>query len=252
MNAKIAQIEINGIPKYLEEIKKLSVAKPKLWFRGLRRITNALEPSIYRLPFDPSYEKQFLTKFKTRAIPFLESNPSDNYWEWLFLMQHHGVPTRLLDWSESALQALSLAIIFREDKHVGLDAAVWCLDPIKLNDYVKITPEEKLPIPNIIDNQPASQLYSSEYDIEYPIAITGPFNNARIAAQKGMFTLFPLKKVQSLEEKEKADEFLTLFKIKKEDVESIKEQLFLLGVTEASIFPDLDHLAKEIKREFKP
>ena len=53
---------------------------------------------------------------------------------WLTLMQHYGLPTRLLDWSESPLVALYFALSSDEDAKA--DAAVWVLNPMKLNKKV--------------------------------------------------------------------------------------------------------------------
>ena len=110
-------------------------------------------------------------------------------------MQHFGVPTRLLDWSESALIGLAFAVIFREEKHHDKDAVIWCIEPNKLNrDYVKGFKPTEL-IPNITDpTVQGVQKYSDpDIPIDYPVAVFGPQNNERIVAQKGVFTLFPFK-----------------------------------------------------------
>ena len=54
-------------------------------------------------------EKLLLARFQQRSIPFHSRSLADS-WEWLFFMQHYGVPTRLLDWSESPLMALFFAV----------------------------------------------------------------------------------------------------------------------------------------------
>jgi hypothetical protein len=61
--------------------------------------------------------------------------------------------------------------------------------------------------------------------------------------------LFPNSDIFNLEEKDEAHKFLTLLIIKKETIETLKNQLYYLGMTESSIYPDLNHLALEIKRE---
>jgi FRG domain len=95
---------------------------PQLWFRGHGRASWPLEPGWYRYPNakgagDEYYtESTLLENFRLRAPTYLDRLPTSD-WEWLFLMQHYGLPTRLLDWTgiaplnveigEAALPALS-------------------------------------------------------------------------------------------------------------------------------------------------
>src|SRR5215203_2330611 len=70
----------------------------KLWFRG-SKASNTLIPSLYRRPDITSFsdfvdlEAGILTRFKQRSIPY-QTRPIIDDWDYLFLMQHHGVPTR--------------------------------------------------------------------------------------------------------------------------------------------------------------
>lgn len=152
MNTSISVIEITSLEKFLEEVDKLQKSSfEKIWFRGIANHTYGLEPSLYRKATNAIVEKQLLNRFKAKSLPFIDDKSSKSYWEWLFIMQHYGVPTRLLDWSESALIGLAFALIYREDHHIGQDAGLWCLDPIKLNrDFVKGIKLDEL-IPSVTD-----------------------------------------------------------------------------------------------------
>jgi hypothetical protein len=252
MNSGIKIIEVDNFPNFLTEIEKLFIDNKTLWFRGTESVGYTLAPSIYRNGFTPDFESNFQNKFKSRALPFFRNRPVENYWEWLFIMQHHGVPTRLLDWSNSALISLGFALLFRTESFQENDAGLWCLNPEKLNQATRVNLTPNDIIPDIVSNQNAQASYTLDAaaKAEYPIAITGPINNDRIAAQKGVFTLFPNTDVFNLEDKDKADEFLTLIKINKDSIDKLKSQLYYLGITESTIYPDLNNLALEIKREF--
>src|SRR5271168_402136 len=112
------------------------------WFRGQSDSTWALRPSMYR--YSPlkrhirALEDEIRQEFVVRA-PSLGPERPQNAWEWYFLMQHCGTPTRLLDWTESALIALYFAV---KGKMCGCktdacksDAVVWILEPWKLNRF---------------------------------------------------------------------------------------------------------------------
>lgn len=250
MNAEIETITTETFPDFLTVIERISQANSSVWFRGNSNHIYSLSPSIFRGNYEPKYEQSFQTKFKSRALPYLTNRPVENYWEWLFIMQHHGVPTRLLDWSSSALVALGFAIMFRDD--IDTDAAIWCLNPISLNECTRVvlTPEDKIPDISVNSNAQASFKIDAAARADYPIAITGPLNNKRIAAQKGTFTLFPNTDKFNLEDKAEAHNFLTKIVIPNANINSFKNQLYYLGMTESTIYPDLNNLALEIKREF--
>jgi len=105
----------------------------RVWiYRGISdptyRLKTSLERSAEEFAVDladfPAIEKNLMRWFKRRAHHFVPNVPADDDpLEWLALMQDHGAPTRLLDWSFSFLVALYFAI---EKAKAG--CAVWCLD----------------------------------------------------------------------------------------------------------------------------
>lgn len=248
----ITEHQIQTLSDYIR-VTGVIANNEKIWFRGLPDSDHTLQPSLFRAPFKANLETDFFTQFQSRAIPFLSTLPKD-YWEWQFLMQHFGIPTRLLDWTSSGLAALAFAILFREDKltnekHFGKDAAIWCLDPLKLNNTARIGRGNK--IPDISQEKEIQSNYTMGSNLPtYPVAISGPMNNERIVAQKGVFTLFPPSApYNSLDSKDNAEEFLTKIVVKNADIVPLRKELYRMGMSESTLFPDLTHLAIELKRD---
>jgi len=208
-----------------------------------------LQPTVYRTPYSWKDEEPLLHQFKARGARFIQSQPASNI-EWLFIMQHHATPTRLLDWSENALVALAFATQFRKGSHVGHDATVWCLDPIILNSHVRFPEYDSEPVPNICDNAELQTMFESPRQ-DYPVAIICPQNTDRIIAQKGVFTLFPNKDSFTMEALNKSDEFLIKITIPEKDIKYISDALYYVGITESSLFPELDSISKELKRNYE-
>lgn len=256
MPTTFKEIPIKTVTEFITEINKFKKGKKKVWYRGHSEYNYKLEPSIYRSPFEPDSEDELMSQFKSRAIPYLNNIPGkDEYWNWMFLMQHYKIPTRLLDWTESSLVALAFAIIFRDQNKERLGtkcgAHVWCMDPLKLNSTFNNL--DKNIIPNITENPRAQSLCDKEYKpetgiMETPVAVYGPQNNPRIVGQKGVFTVFPASN------NFKFDDFIDKIGIKliiktEAQVKSITSELFDLGISESMIFPELDSISSEIKRE---
>jgi hypothetical protein len=106
--------EISTIQEYInlvDEIKNENGAND-LIFRG-QPVDKPLLPKIARLTLRKrkikDIEQPIFEEFKRGVIPYTEFRP-DNDWDWLALAQHHGLPTRLLDWTYSALTALWFAV----------------------------------------------------------------------------------------------------------------------------------------------
>src|SRR5215813_4009414 len=92
-----------------------------VWFRGQGRSAWYLEPKLLRSSAGLS-ETHFINRFKQNASFLLDKAPLTEF-DWMFLMQHYGMHTRLLDWSESPLVGLYFAV--EEEIHYVEEGTLW-------------------------------------------------------------------------------------------------------------------------------
>jgi len=229
----------------------------RLWFRGVHDATHALVPRLYRSDSEAAdllaLEQDMLAEFRSRSRSLVTTEVVSD-WEHLFVMQHYGVPTRLLDWSENAMFALYFALSVAAARGYPTDAAVWVLDPAAWNravDPVMEAPGRALCIGDagLDDYEPGRDIDGMA---ERAAAIWGLYNNPRIAAQRGVFTVFGRDKSpldQVFEAGDFPDGTLCRLRIPREALGEINDDLRLLGFRESMIYPDLGGLATEIRVE---
>lgn len=163
----------------------------------------------------------------------------------MFLMQHHRAKTRLLDWSENPLAALHFAADTSDNPKK--EAAVWCLDPIALNREAHVRFEFDAEIPafghdQVLESYLPTHLHSDPTSELFPLAIVGPRNTSRMAAQRGTFTVnhranHPIEEIGKCEH-------IWRWIIPVAARKKILAELALLGVTQLTLFPELDSVAK--------
>ncbi len=271
MSTTLNQHDIPTLKHFSNFIEKhLALSKDStLWFRGSGRATYTLSPSIHRHATIVSPEKiieletQIMDRFNQRSVPFL-SRPLDkkNDWEVLFFMQHHGIPTRLLDWSENPFIAMYFALtsahynVAAKKRVYEEDACIWVLDPVVWNQeslrdfsYDKgILSVEDHFVDSFKPRTPFGNIR------EKPIGIFGTHNSSRIVSQRGVFTVFG-KKLKPMEETYIEDSFpqdsLIKLILPKDKILSLLTSLTSLGITDSVVYPDLEGLAKEVRRFYK-
>lgn len=243
---------------------------PKLWFRGVKAAaTYNLEATITRkrrilgreVQLNTDYETLYLSRFKSKAIPYLERVPAFplaetqtiSYWGWLFLMRHYGVPTRIMDWSKNALVGLLFAIAGSlTTLEQGEDSAVWALNPVKLNEDFPLSDIYKAGyIPNVEEPR-VYELFgpAAANDNIKPAAVIGPMNSPNIIAQNGAFTVFPHNRnIKPLNLLPDSSQYLYKIIIAKEARASMVEQLRRYGINEASLYPGISKIIDELDQE---
>jgi hypothetical protein len=193
-------------------------------YRGVRDHEYELVPKVGRYTkfrdlkaHELEKQEQFMLKlFKDWALPYLDFLPRDE-WEWLAIAQHHGLPTRLLDWTRNPLVAAYFAV---EKQHKG-DSAVYA--------YHRATHigTQKHPDPFVMDKVGR---------------FIPPHVTRRIAAQEGVFTIHP-NPTEAFRSPENISRLIIRNKFRK----PLKEILYTYGIHRASMFPDLDGLAAHIE-----
>jgi hypothetical protein len=209
-----------------------------LWYRGHPNARFYLLASLLRYKNGLDREQVLFTNFKKFSDRILKRRNSE--WETLFEMQHFGVPTRLLDWSETFGVALFFAATYNQSHHPDQDAAVYLLDPQALNRISGMSQVFRVP------EDEAKFSYTRIYWEHTPFAATAPiaiepiFLNDRMLAQRGMFTVHH-DKIAPIE-----DAFPRAIKkviMPNAAIPAALEFLALSNLNMFSVFPDLAGLS---------
>ncbi|HSH25656.1 MAG TPA: FRG domain-containing protein [Massilibacterium sp.] len=245
-------------PSFLSFLQEVATFTQKVengnaWFRGQHHFQKeeALHSGLFRMnqkTIDDliKWEQKAYQEFLYNGLQLHQLSS----WELLFTMQHYGVKTRLLDWTESFLTALYFVVEGWEDEK-GKDAVLWMLDPYRLNEAHPFLKKRKLYTPNDL-----VQIF--KYD--YPDCLQKSFINSialfpkrhvdRITVQKSVFTL-QANKVPLEKEYDGAllqCEILKKMVLPFQMAPDVKRFLSLCGIDSFVIYPDLMGLAKKVNQ----
>lgn len=282
--------------------KDIRKADEVLWFRGHNSSKHKLVPSLYRLKNDMEPEKirplkqimeDLTCAFRVRAYhtPEIFPNGNDTIIGTMVSMQHYGVNTNLLDWSQQLFSALYFALedyINDPDKQSAkVNARVYIFNPARYNKEVESILNFKMNenyfvIPSIMGDDEKYARYlpilksgdgvDGYVEYNYPIAIYTPYVNARIKAQAGCFTIFSLSvdndqdreghaymrfDLQEIQEECKKkggsnfSPFLSYIDIDKDSIPAIAKSVKAMGINKQNIYPELSNIGEEMKNEIK-
>jgi hypothetical protein len=243
--------QINSIDDLLSVSQKLKDDynfRGEKWWRGQEDQAWPLLASTWRSDKNRTDEYQRYIKFIAQAPSRHKSVPAkSDLSSWLFLMRHYGLKTRLLDWTRSPLYALYFAVKSKPSS----DGSIFVLSPTRLNETntknrVIYTPDDLHskqmiamcfnPSPSLPDN--------SNKDAPQVIALVPDEIDIRLLVQLSVFTI--QSSSVPLDKQADSEKYLEKYIIPAGSKKEIKSNLSDLGIRESILFPDLEHLSKDL------
>lgn len=229
-----------------------------LVYRGEGRASNVLTTSLQRLggPY-AGLERHLLRNFRKYA--HRDAVAKETIWDWLALAKHHGLPTRLLDWSHSPYVAL----------HFATENAAWYDDDgaIWLVDYVKAARELPAALHDVLDEEGANSFTAEmldraatslehldrlAHDDDFVVFFEPPSLDDRIVNQYSVFSLMSGAESRLDRWLEARPELVRRIVIPAGLKWEIRDKLDQANVTERVLFPGLDGIARWLKRQYSP
>ncbi|MGE4544176.1 MAG: FRG domain-containing protein [Pedobacter sp.] len=215
---------------------------PSLIYRGHSNGSWKLEPTLFRKEIKKDKEISIFANFASKYRKF----NSDSYcWNIAYTMRHHGLPTRLLDWTES----LGVALFFATSAETFKSPCVWILNPYMLNDVsvgvpnIEATWSKEFNKTSYIDIVNQNNDDIENCPIDSPVVIYPPSINERIVAQRGLFTVHG---ASVLPIEVEFPEYVRKIEIPDDSIQNIRKFLKKFGVSHYTLFPDVDGLCREI------
>ena len=227
-------------------------------YRGIWDAADDLSTSLARL--GPGYEGQELHMLRNfRKYALRGAVPGDSVWNWLALAQHHGLPTRLLDWTFSPYVALHFAT--QDPSQFGVDGVIWCVDYVKIHGSLPRALKE-------LGEAEGSDVFTAEQldwaadtlpklddmgrESPFLVFLEPPSLDERIVNQFALFSLMSSPTVnlgQWLQGRPGVYRRLIIPAALKWEV---RDKLDQANVTERVLFPGLDGLSSWLKRYYTP
>lgn len=224
-------------------------------FRGMSRNDSDLRTSLVRLGGDFSQiEGHLLRNFRKYA--HREAVAIDSIWNWLAVAQHHGLPTRLLDWTFSPY----IAMHFATESHAGMaeDGVIWCVDFVRLKEYLpkKLRQELEREGSDVFTVEMLQEMAESLSDLQelakedFAVFLEPPSLDPRIIVQSALFSLMSSPEACLHDWLEKHGGLAHKVIIPADLKWEVRDKLDQANINERIIFPGLDGLSRWLKRYY--
>jgi hypothetical protein len=225
-------------------------------FRGEASRDASLATSLQRLGGDfADVEAHLLRNFRKYARA--TDVPEDSQWHWLAVAKHHGLPTRMLDWTYSPYVGLHFATGFR--RRFDVDGAIWMVDFVKTNRLLPEALREALEREGM--NTLSAELLGeaaptlADFDRigdDFVVFFEPPALDQRIVNQYALFSLMPDPHARLDDWLERHSDLARRIILPAELKWEVRDKLDQANITERVLFPGLDGLATWLKRYFSP
>jgi FRG domain-containing protein len=245
-----------------------------LWFRGQQDSRWPLRSRAHRayleveaahggplVPDEPGregllreHEKLLFHKYSMYARPILDDQERKP-WPILFSMQHHGAPTRLLDWTESFACAAFFALEKRDKPIAGAVPSVWVIDPeawnkSRLGDFglVQVPDDFVDGVVPLSHYHPGCKRPPAITRVVESLAVVAPLTNSRLRAQQGRFILMG-DSFAPMDSQDTRPSVLSKIEITEKAQADAEAFLSLSGYRYATVFPDVHGIVRDIDDE---
>jgi len=224
-------------------------------FRGAGRVGEGLRTSLSRLGGDyAAKERHIIRNFRKYARRSLEGE--DSVWNWLALAKHHGLPTRMLDWSFSPYVALHFATQATSD--FDQDGEIWVVGFPAVNRFLP------RPLAALLEEE-GSDVFSTEMlgavaaslrrfdalaDEPFMLFLEPPSLDERIVNQAALFSIISSATQETEAWLERHADACRRIVIPASLKWEIRDRLDQLNITERVLFPGLDGLSAWLKRYY--
>jgi len=224
-------------------------------FRGMSRASFGLRTGLMRL--GGAYERHeghLVRNFRKYA--HRDAVQEDSIWNWLALAQHHGLPTRLLDWTFSPYVALHVAT--ENPRRFHADGVIWCVDYVQSNRYhperlQRILADEGSDVftAEMLDRiARCLQEFQALAGRTFPVFLEPPSLDDRIVNQFALFSLMSRPRARMDAWLRRRPELCRRIILPAELKWEVRDKLDQANITERVLYPGLDGLGRWLRRYY--